>query len=127
METTEYDLYDLLIGDDDISAIGDGSVTGALTSLSTSIANLNTRVKSGRVTGVSVQKNSIARYTVTHNLGRPNVPVATLDLGNSSSYDWGNTQVSVYDITNNQFKVTIFNNNSVKGNFGFNWVVVATD
>ena len=39
METTEYDLYDLLIGDDDISAIGDGSVTGALTSLSDSITN----------------------------------------------------------------------------------------
>ena len=42
METTEYDLYDLLIGDDDISAIGDGSVTGALTSLSDSITNINT-------------------------------------------------------------------------------------
>ena len=40
METTEYDLYDLLIGDDDISAIGDGSVTGAISSLSTSITNL---------------------------------------------------------------------------------------
>ena len=42
METTEYDLYDLLIGDDDISAIGDGSVTGALTSLSDSITNHTT-------------------------------------------------------------------------------------
>ena len=41
METTEYDLYDLLIGDDDISAIGDGSVTGALSSMSTSITNFN--------------------------------------------------------------------------------------
>lgn len=40
METTEYDLYDLLIGDDDISGIGDGSVTGAISSLSTSIANI---------------------------------------------------------------------------------------
>lgn len=40
METTEYDLYDLLIGDDDISAIGDGSVTGAISSLDTSITNL---------------------------------------------------------------------------------------
>ena len=40
METTEYDLYDMLIGDDDISAIGDGSVTGAISSLSTSITNL---------------------------------------------------------------------------------------
>lgn len=39
METTEYNLYDLLIGDDDISAIGDGSVTGAISSLSTSITN----------------------------------------------------------------------------------------
>ena len=40
METTEYDLYDLLIGDDDISGIGDGSVTGAISSLSTSITNI---------------------------------------------------------------------------------------
>ena len=40
METTEYNLYDLLIGDDDISAIGDGSVTGAISSLSTSITNI---------------------------------------------------------------------------------------
>ena len=39
MKTTEYDLYDLLIGDDDISAIGDGSVTGAISSLSDSITN----------------------------------------------------------------------------------------
>ena len=43
METTEYDLYDLLIGDDDISAIGDGSVTGAISSLSTSITNLTAK------------------------------------------------------------------------------------
>lgn len=42
METTEYNLYDLLIGDDDISAIGDGSVTGAISSLSDSITNINT-------------------------------------------------------------------------------------
>ena len=42
METTEYDLYDLLIGDDDISGIGDGSVTGAISSLSDSITNLTT-------------------------------------------------------------------------------------
>lgn len=42
METTEYDLVDLLLGDDDISSIGDGSVTGALTSLDTSITNLVT-------------------------------------------------------------------------------------
>ena len=40
METTEYDLVDLLLGDDDISSIGDGSVTGALTSLDNSITNL---------------------------------------------------------------------------------------
>lgn len=127
METTEYNLYDLLIGDDDISAIGDGSVTGAISSLSTSIANLNTRVKSGSVTGVSVKKKSVVHYTVTHNLGRPNVPVVTLNLGNSNSSAWGDTQVSVYDITNNQFKVIIFNNTDSEGNFGFNWVVVATD
>ena len=44
METTEYNLYDLLIGDDDISAIGDGSVTGALTSLDTSITDIDTTV-----------------------------------------------------------------------------------
>lgn len=99
----------------------------SVNSLSTSIANLNTRVKIGSVHGLSVQKQSVAHYTVTHNLGRPNVPVVTLNLGNSGSYTWGNSQVSVYDITNNQFKVIIFNNTDSNGNFGFNWVVVATD
>lgn len=116
-----------MIGDDDISAIGDGSVTGALTSLSDSITNLNTLAKSGKVDGISVQKQNIAGYTVTHNLGRPNVPVVTLNLGNSGSYAWANTQASVYDITNNDFKVKIYNNTPSNGSFSFNWVVVATD
>lgn len=127
METTEYDLYDLLIGDDDISGIGDGSVTGAISSLSTSITNLNTRVKSGQVKGISVQKQNVGGYTVTHNLGRPNVPVVTLDIGNSSSYGWANTQITVYDATNNEFKVKIYNDNNINGIFSFSWVVVATD
>ena len=69
----------------------------------------------------------MAGYTVTHNLGRPNVPVATLDIGNSSSYAWANTQITVYDITNNDFKVKIYNNTASNGTFSFNWVVVATD
>lgn len=98
-----------------------------VTSLSDSITNLNTLAKSGKVDGISVQKQNVAGYTVTHNLGRPNVPVVTLNLGNSRSYAWANTQVSVHDITNNRFKVTIFNNTGSNGNLGFNWVVVATD
>ena len=116
-----------MIGDDDISAIGDGSVTGAISSLSDSITNLNTRVKSGKVVGISVKKQNVAGHTVTHNLGRPNLPVVTLDIGNSSSYEWGSTQATVYDVTNNDFKVKIYNNTAATGNFGFNWVVVATD
>ena len=115
-----------MIGDDDISAIGDGSVTGAISSLSTSITNLNNRIKSGKVTNISVQKQNVAGRTVTHNLGRPNIPVATLDMGNSNSYGWANTQISVYDVTNNDFKVKLFND-SANGNFSFYWIVVATD
>ena len=99
----------------------------SVTSLSDSITNLDTRVKSGKVNRISVQKQNVASHTVTHNLGRPNNPVVTLDIGNSSSYGWANTQISVYDITNNDFKVKIYNNTAVTGNFGFNWVVVATD
>lgn len=95
-------------------------------SLNTSITNLNTRVKSGKVTNISVQKQNVGSYTVTHNLGRPNVPVATLDIGNSTSYGWANTQISVYEATNNNFKVKLYNNNA-NGTFSFNWVVVATD
>ena len=93
----------------------------------TSITNLNNRIKSGRVTKISVQKQNIASRTVTHNLGRPNVPVVTLDIGNSKSHEWGNTQATVYDVTNNAFKVTIYNNTANTGTFNFNWVVVATD
>lgn len=98
----------------------------SVNSLSDSITNLNTRVKSGRVIGISVQKQNVGSYTVTHNLGRPNFPVATLDMGNSGSYYWANTQISVYNVTNNDFKVKIYND-SADGNFGFNWIVVATD
>lgn len=126
METTEYDLYDLLIGDDDISEIGDGSVTGAISSLDTSITNLTHRVKSGKVSNISVQKQNTAAYTVAHNLGRPNVPVVTLNVGNSTGYGWANTQATVYDVTNNDFKVKIYNDYA-NGTFSFNWVVVATD
>ena len=96
-------------------------------SLYDSITNLNNRVKSGRVTGISVQSQSVGSYTVTHNLGRPNVPVATIYLGNSSSPAWGNTQINVYDVTNNEFKVKIHNNTSSSASVGFYWVVVATD
>ena len=99
----------------------------SVNSLSDSITNLNTRVKSGKVVGISVKKQNVAGHTVTHNLGRPNVPVVTLDIGNSSSYEWGSTQATVYDVTNNDFKVKIYNNTAATGNFRFNWVVVATD
>lgn len=61
METTEYDLYDLLIGDDDISGIGDGSVTGALTSLSNSLTNLEevffTTITPSAITSASTWTN----------------------------------------------------------------------
>ena len=67
----------------------------SVNSLNTSITNLNNRVKSGKVTGISVQKQNVGSYTVTHNLGRLNVPVATLDIGNSSSYGWANTQINI--------------------------------
>ena len=96
-------------------------------SIYNSITNLNTLAKSGKVDGVSVQKQNVAGYTVTHNLGRPNVPVVTLNIGNSNSYAWASTQITVYDITNNNFKVKIYNNAASNGTFSFNWVVVATD
>lgn len=61
METTEYDLYDLLIGDDDISAIGDGSVTGAITSLDTSITNIGTFEKVAENTTYELWVNTTTR------------------------------------------------------------------
>lgn len=61
METTEYDLYDLLIGDDDISAIGDGSVTGAISSLSTSITNIGTFEKVAENTTYELWVNTTTR------------------------------------------------------------------
>lgn len=109
-----------------VTKVIDRDVQPQIDSLNTSITNLNTRVKSGKVTNISVQKQNVASYTVNHNLGRPNVPVATLNLGNSASYGWANTQISVYDVVNNNFKVKIFNDNA-NGTFSFNWVVVATD
>lgn len=61
METTEYDLYDLLIGDDDISEIGDGSVTGALTSLDNSITNIGTFEKVAENTTYELWVNTTTR------------------------------------------------------------------
>ena len=106
--------------------VSDGRTDCVVSSLSTSITNLNNRVKSGKVNEISVQKQNVASYTVTHNLGRPNVSVATLNIGNSGTYGWANTQISVYDVTDNDFKVKIYNDNA-NGSFSFNWVVVATD
>jgi len=103
-----------------------GAIDEKLGSLSTSITDLNTRVKSGKVSNITVQKQNVASYTVTHNLGRENVPVVTLNIGNSSGYGWANTQATVYDVTNNDFKVKLYNDNA-NGSFSFNWVVVATD
>ena len=103
------------------------SINGDITSLNNSLTNLNTRVKSGKVSNISIEKQGIGRYTVVHNLGRPNNPVVTLNLGNSAAWGWANTQISVYDVTDNDFKVIIYNDSSLKGSFGFHWVVVATD
>ena len=110
----------------DVITVSSGRAECVVCSLSDSITNLNNRVKSGKVTNISVQKQSVGSYTVTHNLGRRNVPVATLDIGNSSSYGWANTQINVYEATNNDFKVKIYND-TTNGSFSFNWVVVATD
>lgn len=65
METTEYDLYDLLIGDDDISAIGDGSVTGAISSLSDSITNNVNTIYTSNVTcntNLKFSSTAVIRY-----------------------------------------------------------------
>ena len=102
------------------------SINGDITSLNNSIANLNTRVKSGSVGVISVKKQNVGSYTVVHNLGRPNNPVVTLNLGNSGSFGWANVQATVYDVTYNHFKVNIYNDN-IDGKFSFFWVVVATD
>ena len=99
----------------------------SVNSLSDSITNLNTRVKSGRVEGISVKKQNVASHTVTHNLGRPNLPVVTFDIGNSSSYEWGSIQATVYNVTKNNFTVRIYNNTKADGNLRVNWVIVATD
>ena len=55
-----------MIGDDDISAIGDGSVTGAISSLSTSITNLTgfTRVYDGYDNRIRVYTNGILAYFI---------------------------------------------------------------
>ncbi len=123
METTEYDLYDLLIGDDDISAIGDGSVTGAIASLDTSITNITPL--SGTKSGVTVNNHSSTTVTVTHNFGRANNVVANIILTNSSAYTWAGLLISVWDMQNNSFKATIYNNSGSNGTFSFNWIAVA--
>ena len=120
----QHDGADVILSNNNDVGTEIGTIEDDITSLNNSIANLNNRIKSGKFGGISVQKQNVASRTVTHNLGRPNVPVVTLDIGNSSSYAWANTQVTVYDVTNNDFKVKIYNNTASNGNFSFNWVVV---
>lgn len=103
------------------------SINGDITSLNNSITNLDTRVKSGKVSNISANKQDIGRYTVVHNLGRPNNPVVTLNLDNSAAWGWANTQITVYGVTDNDFKVIIYNDSGMNGHFSFHWVVVATD
>ena len=72
-----------MIGDDDISAIGDGSVTGALTSLSDSITNHTTtftdmiEVHSWGVTNLSLQsgKGETKRFIVPNPSGYYRIPL----------------------------------------------------
>ena len=72
-----------MIGDDDISAIGDGSVTGALTSLSDSITNHTTtftdmiKVHSWGVTNLSLQsgKGETKRFIVPNPSGYYRIPL----------------------------------------------------
>lgn len=84
METTEYDLYDLLIGDDDISEIGDGSVTGAISSLDTSITNIGTFEKVAENTTYELWVNTTTRCAriIGH---RTNVTIASGESFNNYS------------------------------------------
>ena len=120
----QHDGADVILSNSNDVGTEIGTIEDDITSLNNSIANLNNRIKSGKVSGISVQKQNVASRTVTHNLGRPNVPVVTLDIGSTSGYIWADTQVTVYSVTNNDFKVKIYNNTASNGNFSFNWVVV---
>lgn len=84
METTEYDLYDLLIGDDDISSIGDGSVTGAITTLDTSILNLcKVKAVNGSITDIGGGSTKSQTITI------PTIPSGYSWLFIPNNTGWG--------------------------------------
>lgn len=119
METTKYDLYDLLIGDDDISAIGDGSVTGAISSLSTSITNLGSwsTANFGNATVyyndyfvyVSItQPSNTSTVPTTYNLdiGSTYAPPSPINVPSYTMYN-GNPYAFARINTNGAIEVTI--------------------
>lgn len=91
-------------------------------SLSTSITNI---VRSGKQNNVAVTNHSSTTVTVTHNFGRANNVVANIMLTNSSAYTWAGLLISVWDIQNDSFKATIYNNSGSNGTFSFSWIAVA--
>lgn len=103
METTEYDLYDLLIGDDDISAIGDGSVTGALTSLSNSITNL-----ADTTSWVYYINND--QYKVRYNKYRVNVDISIIGTNATTTFTEFSSSI-ISDELRPRYPVSAFDNN----------------
>ena len=106
-----------MIGDDDISAIGDGSVTGAISSLSTSITNLiqvqevNRNTPSIKAGGTSKQT-----FTVTA------CPTGYTWNYFSTSTGWGT--VSNVSLSGTTLTVTLLNVSNGSHNISFRGVLV---
>lgn len=114
METTEYDLYDLLIGDDDISAIGDGSVTGAISSLSTSITNIMgfKLVHTGANNQINVYSNGLLVYFTMQGTFTMNANADTT-TGTIPSQYAPNVQITVATHPNNNNNLVIQDNGNL--------------
>lgn len=80
----------------------------------------------GGVATISVNSNSYAGDTITFPTPYASVPLVVAGLaGTITAYGMGSVSVAVYDVTETNFKVRVYNNSSSNRNVTFRWIAIA--
>ena len=95
-QQAEFDRIDSLLGNTDISAIGDGTITGAVSTLN---SNLNSKIKVTAITGSTGTGGSSGLLNVPRT-DYPNA-IAIIPFGYDYSFSY---RVGAYDISSENFK-----------------------
>lgn len=113
-------LYKML-GTTDISTIGDGTVTGAI---STQNANFK-KILCGHASVASVSANGYADIDVTFRATYSSTPVAVASIRSTGVVsNFKDITLSCYNETTSGFKIRIYNGTSSTLNLSANWIAV---